>query len=172
MKPSITTALVLALPLQLGALLWSGPVVAQSTQDRIVGTWRLATADNVRPDGSRTAMFGATPKGVMMFTRDGHFALIQHRADLPKLGANSRDQGTPEENRAVVSGSISYYGTYTVDESSRTLTLKLDGSTYANLLEAGEQKRLVTVLSDDELRFTNPRTPSGATLEVGWIRVK
>jgi len=40
------------------------------------------------------------------------------------------------------------------------------GSTFANILGAGEQKRLITSLTPDELRFTNPRTPSGATLEV------
>jgi hypothetical protein len=37
---------------------------------------------------------------------------------------------------------------------------------------AGEQKRIVTTLTADELKFTNPRTPSGATLEVVWTRAK
>jgi hypothetical protein len=37
---------------------------------------------------------------------------------------------------------------------------------------AGEQKRIVSTLTADELKFTNPRTPSGATLEVVWTRAK
>jgi hypothetical protein len=34
----------------------------------------------------------------------------------------------------VVRDSIAYYGTYAVDEAGRSLSVKLDGSTYANLL--------------------------------------
>jgi hypothetical protein len=36
----------------------------------------------------------------------------------------------------------------------------------------GEQKRVLTSLTAGELKFTNPRTPSGATLEVVWKRAK
>ena len=36
----------------------------------------------------------------------GHFALVQMRSDLPELASNSRDKGTPEENKAVLQGSI------------------------------------------------------------------
>jgi hypothetical protein len=50
--------------------------------------------------------------------------------------------------------------------------LSTEGSTFANLMGAGEQKRLVTTLTADELKFPNPRTPSGATLEVVWKRAK
>jgi len=108
----------------------------------------------------------------MVFSRDGHFALVQMRAELPRIAANSRDQGTPEENKAIVQGSIAYFGTYSVNEVEKVITIKLEGSTFANLLGGGEQKRIITSLTPDELKFTNPKTPSGATLEVGWKRAK
>lgn len=172
MKRFTARAVIIAVLLHLGAALSVSDAVAQSPKEEIVGAWTMTWADSVRPDGSKVPVFGSDPKGIMIFSRDGHFALIQMRAELPRIAANSRDQGTPEENKAVVSGSIAYFGTYSVNESDKTLTLKLDGSTFANILAAGEQKRIITALTPEELRFTNPKTPSGATLEVGWKRAK
>jgi lipocalin-like protein len=166
--PGATATLLLSL----SVVLLVGDAFAQSPTEQIVGAWTLVSADSVRPDGSRVQVFGTTPKGIMIFSRDGHFALVQMRADLPRIAANSRDQATPDENKAIVQGSIAYFGTYSVNEAEKVINLKLEGSTFANILGAGEQKRLITSLTLDELRFTNPRTPTGATLEVGWKRAK
>lgn len=165
-----TLAVTTALLLHLGAVLPVSDAVAQSPKEQIVGAWTLVSADSVRPDGSKVEVFGSNPKGIVILSRDGHFALVQMRAELPRIAGNSRDQGTAEENKAIVQGSIAYFGTYSVNEADKVITLKLEGSTFANILGAGEQKRLITSLTPDELKFTNPRTPSGATLEVGWKR--
>lgn len=144
--------------------------LAQSASGPLAGTWVMTSADAVRPDGSRSDAFGTSPKGMMTFSSDGYFTLIQMRSDLPRIAANGRDQGSADENKAIVGGSIAYFGTYTFSEADKTMTLKLEGSTFPNLLSLGEQKRLVTLLTTNELRFTNPRTPSGMTLEVAWKR--
>jgi len=160
--------------LTLGVVLFAGHAVAQqmSMKEQLVGTWTLVSATSVSSDGSRVDVFGPNPKGTLIYTSDGHFALVQMRADLPKLASNNRAQGTPDENKAVVSGSIAYFGTYSVNEAEKVIALQLEGSTFANLTGRGEQKRIVTSLSADDLKFANPRTPSGATLEVGWKRAK
>ena len=145
---------------------------AQTVKDQIVGVWTMVSADSVRADGTRAETFGPDPKGVIVFSSEGRFSLIQMRAELPRIAANSRDLGTPEENKSIVSGSIAYFGTYMVNEVDKTLTLKLEGSTYANLLASGEQKRVITSLTAEDLKFTNPRTPSGLTLEVALKRAK
>jgi hypothetical protein len=72
----------------------------------------------------------------------------------------------------VVQGSIAYFGTYAVNEAEKVITLQLEGSTFANLVGGGAQTRLITSLTADELKFVNPRTPSGATLDVGWKRAR
>lgn len=172
MKRLTTLAIATTLLLHLGAVLLVRDAAAQSPKEQIVGAWTLISADSVRSDGSRAEVLGPNPKGIMMFSRDGHFALVQMRAELPRMTANSRDQGTPEENKAIVQGSIAYFGTYSVNEAEKVITLTLEGSTFANILGAGEQRRLITSLTPDELRLTNPRTTSGATLEVGWKRAK
>ncbi len=155
------------------ALLSPYAAVAQSKSPKelLVGAWTLVSADSVRGDASKVPVFGSNPKGIMIFTGDGHFSLVQMRAEMPRIAANSRDQGTPEEYKAIVSGSIAYFGTYSFNEAEKTIVLRLEGSTYANLM-GGEQKRIVTHLTAEELTFTNPRNPSGMTLEVTWKRAQ
>jgi hypothetical protein len=165
---------VLCLPAAL-ALTWAGlpatPAAAQTglIAEGIAGTWFLVSVVSRRDDAPAGEPFGPNPKGVMMFSRDGHFSLFQSRAELPRLAANDRARATPEEAMTVMRDSIAYYGTYTVDEASRSLSLSLEASTYANLLGPG-QRRIVTALTATDLAFTNPRTPSGMTLETVWRR--
>jgi hypothetical protein len=37
---------------------------------------------------------------------------------------------------------------------------------------AGNQRRIITSVTADEMKFTNPRTPAGVTLEFVWKRAK
>ncbi len=152
----------------LGFVLLAGDAAAQSAKSQLVGAWTLVAAESVHADGSKAEVFGSNPKGTMIFSSDGHFALVQMRGDLPKLASHSRDNGTPEENKALVQGSIAYFGRYAVNESDKVITVRLEGSTFPNV--GGEQKRIITSLTANDLKFTNPKTPSGDTLEVVWRR--
>jgi Lipocalin-like domain len=71
--------------------LLSGEAVGQkSLKEQLIGTWILVSVDNVKPDGSRTELFGSNPKGILIYTTEGHFATVSSRADLPKFAANRR----------------------------------------------------------------------------------
>lgn len=72
--------------------------------------------------------FGPNPNGMAIFTEDGHFMIINTRADLPKFGSNNRMQGASDENKAVVQGSIGLFGTYSVD--GKVIKLKIADSTF------------------------------------------
>ena len=110
-------------------------------------------------------------KGTVIYTSDGHFAFVSVRSDLPKLASNDTARATAEEAQAVVAGSIAYYGTYSINEVDKVITAKVEGGTYANLIGT-DQKRIITSLTADELKFTNPRTPAGETLDFVWKRAK
>jgi hypothetical protein len=154
------------------SLSFSRPAAAEETiAKRIVGAWTLVAVTAERADGSKTEPFGTNPKGIIIFTDSGNFSLFQSRADLPKLAENDRGKATAEEARAVVGGSIAYYGTYSVNEADKSLSVTLDGATFANLLE-GVQRRDITSLTADELKFSNSRTPSGMTLQTVWRHAK
>ena len=73
---------------------------------------------------------------------------------------------------AIASGSIAYAGTYSVDESTKTIHVNIETSTFPNLIGAPNQRRIVTSIGADEMSFMNPRTPAGVTLEFLWKRAK
>ena len=151
--------------LVMGGALPAGDAVAQqkSLKEQLVGTWRLVSVDNVRDDGSKIELFGPNPKGILIYTSDGYFALVNTRSDPPKLASNSRD---PEEYKGVVQGSIAYFGTYSVNEADNVITAQIEGSTFANMIAGPNQKRIITSLTVDELKFTNLASTSGATLQL------
>ena len=163
------TKLLLAIGMSLAL---SGAALAQqnSTKEQIVGAWSLVSVISETEDGKRGEPFGTAPKGVMIFSSDGHFSLFQSRAEIPKIAANDRAKATPEEAQAIVASAIAYYGTYSIDEASKVMSVKLEASTFANVAAMPNQKRTITALTADELKFSNPRTPSGMTLLTVWKR--
>jgi Lipocalin-like domain len=152
----------------LGTVLSARPVVAQTAKD-LVGTWSAASIVNTRPDGSKAELFGANPKAMVMFDGNGHFVLDQVNPDIPKFKSNNRAQGTPEENKAVVQGSLSYHGSYSV--ADKVISFKIEGSSFPNWIGT-DQKRPVTSFTGDELKWTNPGASVGGTAETVWKRVK
>src|ERR1700716_1154235 len=73
---------------------------------------------------------------------------------------------------AVASGSIAYTGTYTIDENTKTIHANIETGTFPNLVGAPNQRRIITSITADEMKFTNPRTAAGLTLEIVWKRAK
>ena len=149
----------------------SGAAFAQkSAKEQIVGAWTLVSVASATDDGKKGEPFGTSPKGVIIFSSDGHFSLFQSRAEIPKIAANDRAKATADEAQAIVASTIAYYGTYSIDENSKVMTVKLEASTFANVAAIPDQKRAITALTSDELKFNNPRTPSGMTLVSAWKR--
>jgi hypothetical protein len=155
----------------LGLALLPGNPVAQtkSLKEQLVGTWILVQALDVHPDGSTSDPWGANPKGTYMFDASGHFAQMLLRSDLPKYA--NRAQGTPEQNKAVVQGSVAMYGTYTVNESDKVVTVHFEGSTFG-AFNGTDGKRIITSLTADEVKFTNPATSTGTKTDSVWKRAK
>src|SRR5512140_232766 len=120
-------ALTAMAPLFLGVALLSGDAVGQekTLKEQLVGTWTYVSVDAVRPDGSRVPMFGPNPQGLASFDSNGRYILLTARSGQPKFSSNNRTEGTPEENKAVVQGSIAHFGRYTVNEAEKTITFHI-----------------------------------------------
>ena len=146
-----------------------GNALAQnaSLEEQVVGTWIHVSTTVTAPDGKKTDRPG---QGVVIYAPDGYFAFVNVADDLPKLAANNRDKATAEEAKAIVAGSIAYYGRYTVDEGTKTIIPKVEGATYPNMVGT-DQSRIVTAITAAEMRFTNPKAPAGV-LEIVWRRAK
>jgi hypothetical protein len=150
-------------------LLPSAAVGQKSLKEQLVGTWTLVSAVDILPDGSKSEPWGSNPKGAYMFDANGRFAQMLMRSDLPKL--TSRLQGTPEQNKAIAQGAIAMYGTYSVNEADKVISVHFEGSTFAGFVGT-DGKRIVTSLTADELKTTNPATSTGTKAESVWRRVK
>lgn len=141
---------------------------AQTARD-IEGTWKLVSA-TVTQDGNTRDIFGPHPSGTMIFDAAGRFTQVIIGSELPKFVSKSREKGTPEENKAVVQGSIAYFGTYTVG-SGGIVNLHVESSTFPNMT-ATDPKRSIKI-SGDQLIWDNatPAVGSGVAEQL-WQRAK
>jgi hypothetical protein len=92
-------------------------------------------------------------------------------AEIPKFVSNDYRKTTPEENKAVVEGSMAYYGTYTATDADKTIALHIERSSIPNL-NGTDGKRIVTALSADELKWTNPAPLGGGSISCANRRAK
>jgi hypothetical protein len=156
MKPGLIAAM-LALALSAGA---AAAQSANSLKDQIVGSWNFVVAEVTAPDGRKSFPFGETPKGILMFTADGRFAQIHVAGDVPKIASNNRMTATPEEYAAIMRGSLSVFGTYTVDEAKKTVTYHIVSASFPNW-EGEAQARVIDKLTAEEFVNTNPNVAGG-----------
>ena len=154
--------------LLLGVVLAAGDACAQTAKD-LVGTWTLVSAINEQA-GDKTDIYGPHPKGILTVDVNGRYVLVIARADLPKVASNNRTTATPEENKAIVGGSLTHFGTLSVNEADKTFTFKIETATFPNW-DRTEQKRPFTI-TGDELKYTVAAASGGGTATVVWTRAK
>ena len=144
---------------------------AKTDKDRLVGSWTEVSI-TAGGGGSQAQPFGPTPNGMLMVDAGGHLSLTTLRSDLPKFQSNNRITGTADENKAIVQGSIAYFGTYVIDEATHEITITIKGSTFPNF-DGTIQKRLLSFRGDDEFTFTVPNPSGGGpTTTVVFRRTK
>ena len=152
---SLALALVIALAAFAAGSFAAHAQSAKTLREQLVGTWSFVIADITTADGKKTFPFGERPKGMLIFTADGHFSQVHVSGDLPKIASNNRLAGIDADNKAIVHGSLALFGAYSVDEEKKTLTFRIEGSTFPN--QAGtSQTRTIDLLTADEFRNTNP----------------
>ena len=154
--------------LLLGVVLAAGDALAQTAQD-LVGTWTLVSAINEQ-GGDKTDIYGPHPKGILAVDANGRYVIAFARADLPKVASNNRTTATPEENKAIVGGSLTHFGTLSINAADKTFTFKIETATFPNW-NGTEQKRPFTV-TGDELKYTVAAASGGGTATVVWQRAK
>jgi Lipocalin-like domain len=142
----------------------------KSLKEQLTGSWIIVSTNQVAPDGTKHQIFGPDPKGILVLDPSGQYAQIIVRPDRPKFKANNRQKGTPEENQAAVQGTTATFGTWSVDEGSKTLIVRITSGMYPN--QEGEESRRPVSVTGDELKITNPSTASGLKSDNVWKRAK
>lgn len=160
-----------------GVVLLSGASIASAQQSgadakqQIVGVWKLVSTTNTSKDGvvTKGLSFGPDPLGQFIFTSSGHYSTVNANPNLPKFASGNRTQGTPDEYKAVVHGSIAAFGTYTVSADGKVLTLRQVGGTWA-ARNGGEDKRDLTIAGDD-MKYSTASSIGGTSI-LAYKRVK
>jgi hypothetical protein len=143
-----------------------------SIKDQLVGAWVLVSWNQTNTDGTTVQHFGTNPKGIAFFDKTGHYIITVMRADRAKYAIDNFGQiaqATAEENKATAQGTITYFGTYSVNEPDRTIAIHVDASSFPNW-NGTDQKRLFEI-TENQLKLI-VRPPRGGSVDVLWKRAK
>jgi hypothetical protein len=142
-----------------------------SLQQQLVGAWTLVSIIATDKAGNKSDRRGPNPKGLLIFDASGRYSILTSLATLPNFAIDNVNQGTAEENKAVMTGMIANVGTWSVDEKTKTITTNVEAGSFPNL-NGKTQKRVVSLLTPDELRYVNGASVSGTVDEATWRRAK
>jgi hypothetical protein len=152
------------------ALVIAAPATAQ-TQNKVVGTWRMVSAQ-IDPEGENLPAYGPNPHGWVVFTEDLTFVEVLTDPRVPKFASDVRGQGTDEENRAAIAGSIGFFGRYTVDANGEFSGNRVEGSTFPNWVGHERTREQLRMIVDGDKMTEYFRRPEGTEIRIIWERVK
>jgi hypothetical protein len=119
------------------------PVTTQTIGDRLVGGWRLISLEE--PDAAGT-LRQADCTGNLVFTRDGHMA-VQVMYRTPQAANNAY----------AVGGYEATFGTFTIDEGTRTFTLHVEGGIVRSNIGKDLPRQFELSATRLVVRSTDPR---------------
>jgi hypothetical protein len=108
----------------LGLAVFPGIAAAQqmSLKDTVVGSWSITSVMDQYESGKKLNNWGAV-KGNLSFDAAGRFSQIIIGEAQPAIKT-----GDPRKPDAPV---VAYYGSYTVNEGTKTISFKLDAASYS-----------------------------------------
>ncbi|MCM3877766.1 MAG: lipocalin-like domain-containing protein [Thermoanaerobaculia bacterium] len=97
----------------------------------LAGAWKLLVFE-FRSEGQVVFPFGMNISGLCLYDTTGHMSMQIMRGDRPRFAVNDQLAGTPEEVAAALTGCISYFGTYVVDETHGVVVHHVSQSLFPN----------------------------------------
>ncbi len=116
-----------------------------SAREKLIGAWHLVRIEAPGADGTEIPI--PQPKGMLIYTRDGHMSVqLMH----PK-SANALS------NEYVQNGYEASFGSYDIDEATHTLTHHVRGSVTRDLLVDKDLPRVYQFTGDGHLIIKSAR---------------
>ena len=133
-----------------------------------VGTWKLISIETRGADGALipgpNPVGGVNPTGTVMYDAAGHVSLqIMPSGRPPSL--NILQPLSPEQAKEALFGYIAYYGTYTLDQRTRTMHIHFDGSLNPSMV--GTNGERYYEFNGNRMKFR-----AGANTTLSWERVR
>lgn len=101
---------------------------SESIRDRFVGAWRLAWLEEQGADGK---IHREDCTGLLVYTRDGHMS-VQVMYRKPQSNSHAASNAAPVQY--AQGGYEASFGTYEIDEPSRTFTYHVEGALVRTLV--------------------------------------
>lgn len=146
----------------LGIGLMAVPAYADSLMQQVSGAWTLTSGAEQMPDGSKKVPWAA---GNLILTPSGHFSFFVFAADRKAEG--------PADPRVPAGPMVAYYGTFTADDATKTLTYHIETAS-APAFNGVTRDQHVTVTADTLITKGAPvKTPQGDITPINeWRRAK
>jgi hypothetical protein len=151
----------------------ASPTMAKSQRPpNLVGTWRLVSLKARDSKGRLQYPLGESVSGLLVYDKRGNMAAHVMKNDRPLFAINDAARGTDVEVRAAFEGYDSYFGTYTIDETTQTVTHHVRGASYPNWIDS-DQLRHFKFERSRLLLSTPPIIVGGQSLEyvATWERI-
>jgi len=116
-----------------------------SAREKLIGAWRLVHIEAPGPDGKEIPI--PQPKGMLIYTRDGHMSVQLMYPKSPNV----------QSNEYVQDGYEASFGSYDVDEATHTLTHHVHGSVTRDLLVGKDLRRVYQITADGHLIIKSAR---------------
>ena len=144
---------------------------AQRVPNKVAGTWTMVSA-RIDLNGRNRPAYGPKPSGMLVFTEGMHFVEVLTDSTVPKFASNVRGDGTNEENRKAMAGSIGFFGSYTVDGNGEFSGNRVDGSTFPNWVgDVRTRKELGLTVDGDRMTEAFQR-PDGTRIAIVYERAR
>ena len=114
-------------------------------KEKLIGAWHLVHIDAPGPDGKPAPV--PQPKGMLIYTRDGHMSV---QLMYPESAKNL-------SNEYVLNGYEASFGSYDVDEIAHTVTHHVQGSNTRTLLVGKDLPRKFEFTADGHLVIRSAR---------------
>lgn len=147
------------------------PRVFAGQENSLVGTWRMVSA-TVERQGQLSDAYGPKPHGWLIFTEELTFIEVLTDPRVPAFKSDVRGEGTDEENRAAMAGSIGFFGRYTVDEHGGFTGNIVEGATFPNWVGAVRTRDDLQLKVDGERMVEDFRRPDGSKVHIVFQRMR
>jgi len=138
------------------------PAHAESLLQQVAGAWTLTSGSERMADGTVNEIWGA---GSLILDPSGHMSFF--------VFGKNRPPATSPDPRVPLGPMVAYYGTFTVDEDTKTLTYHVEAAS-SPMFNAATRMQTVA-LSGDTMTTTGSQviTPQGPITPINaWKRAK
>jgi len=110
---------------------------------KLIGAWRLRASEWFDASGRVESPLGPEPVGLLMYGDSGVVSVQLMRPNQSKFSDDDWRLASDEEKASAWLGYFCYFGTFTVDEVSSTVTHYVKGSWFPNLVGTEQLRAFV-----------------------------